>query len=64
MVFAFFGTSLASTLTAAAVDTVGDRDPGPHDANLFDMQEKYADVVTADQVVRHLQAHRGRTRNA
>lgn len=26
-------------------DAVGDRDPGPHDANLFDLQAKYAEVV-------------------
>ena len=75
---AFFGTTLASTLTALGVDTVliagvstsgcvrasavdccqhgfvpvvvreavGDRAPGPHEANLFDLQAKYADVTT------------------
>jgi maleamate amidohydrolase len=75
---AFFGTSLASTLTALGVDTVviagvstsgciratavdavqhgfvplvvrdavGDRDLGPHEANLFDLQAKYAEVVS------------------
>jgi maleamate amidohydrolase len=74
---AFFGTSLASTLHAAGVDTVllggfstsgcvrasaldalqhgfapfvvrqacGDRDPAPHQANLFDMQAKIAEVI-------------------
>lgn len=74
---AFFGTVLASTLTALGVDTliiagvstsgcirataidcvqhgfvpllvreaVGDRAPGPHEANLFDLQAKYAEVV-------------------
>lgn len=74
---AFFGTSLASTLTAMGVDTVaiagvstsgcvrasavdacqhgfipfvcrdavGDRDSRPHEANLFDLQAKYAEVV-------------------
>lgn len=74
---AFFGTSLASTLSSARIDTlviigvstsgcvrasavdavqsgfvplvvrdaVGDRDPGPHEANLFDLQAKYAEVV-------------------
>ena len=74
---AFFGTSLASTLTSLGVDTlviagvstsgcvratavdacqhgfvpfvcrdaVGDRDPRPHEANLFDLQAKYAEVV-------------------
>lgn len=84
---AFFGTSLASTLTAAGIDTVvimgystsgcvrasavdavqhgfvpvvvrdacGDRDPRPHDANLFDLNAKYADVVGSDEVVAYLQ---------
>ncbi len=74
---AFFGTSLASTLTALGVDTlliagvstsgcvratgvdccqhgfvpvivreaVGDRAAGPHEANLFDLQAKYAEVA-------------------
>ena len=80
---AFFGTSLASTLTALGVDTVviiglstsgcvrasavdamqhgfipvvvadavGDRDPRPHEANLFDLQAKYAEVVGEDAVI-------------
>ena len=75
---AFFGTSLAASLTAMGIDTLlitgfstsgcvrasaldalqhgfipyvvreacGDRAPGPHDANLFDLQAKYAEVVT------------------
>ena len=75
---AFFGTSLASTLTAASHDSliitglttsgciratcldacqhgfiplvveeaVGDRHEGPHQANLFDMNAKYGDVVS------------------
>ena len=83
---AFFGTSLASTLTAMGVDTVvivglstsgcvrasavdelqhgfvpvvvrdavGDRDPRPHEANLFDLDAKYADVVSEADVVAHL----------
>ncbi len=74
---AFFGTSLASTLTTLGVDTVliagvstsgcvrasavdccqhgfvpavvrdavGDRAPGPHESNLFDLQAKYAEVI-------------------
>lgn len=74
---AFFGTSLASTLTAAGIDTLvitglttsgcvratcvdacshgfipivvadacGDRHDDPHEANLFDMNAKYGDVV-------------------
>jgi maleamate amidohydrolase len=27
-------------------DAVGDRDPRPHEANLLDLQAKYADVVS------------------
>lgn len=85
---AFFGTSLASTLTAAGIDTVliaglstsgcirasavdavqygfipvvvreavGDRDPAPHEANLFDLQAKYADVVALGEVKSYLSA--------
>lgn len=80
---AFFGTSLAATLTALGVDTlviagvstsgcvratavdacqhgfvtfvcrdaVGDRDARPHEANLFDLQAKYAEVVDEAFVV-------------
>jgi nicotinamidase-related amidase len=33
---------------------VGDRAQGPHEANLFDIAEKYADVVTLDDVLAHL----------
>lgn len=43
-------------------DAVGDRDPRPHEANLFDLQAKYADVLAEDEVVAHLRAsplHRG-----
>ena len=83
---AFFGTTLAPTLTALGVDTlliagvstsgcirataldacqhgfipwvvreaVGDRHPAPHEANLFDLQAKYAEVVTLETVGRYL----------
>jgi len=83
---AFFGTSLASTLTALGVDTVliaglstsgcvrasavdccqhgfipvvvreavGDRAPGPHEANLFDLQAKYAEVAALADVLDYL----------
>ncbi len=89
---AFFGTTLASTLTALGVDTlliagvstsgcvratavdacqhgfvtwvvrdaVGDRADGPHEANLFDLQAKYAEVVTLDTVQRYLVGLTGR----
>jgi maleamate amidohydrolase len=85
---AFFGTSLAATLTAAGVDTVlvagvttsgcvratavdamqygfvpvvvrdavGDRDPRPHESNLFDLEGKYADVVAENEAIRYLGA--------
>lgn len=84
---AFFGTTLAPTLTAQGVDTliitgvstsgcvrataldacqhgfipfvvrdaVGDRDPRPHEANLFDLQQKYAEVVGEAAIVAHLE---------
>lgn len=83
---AFFGTSLASTLTALGIDTVliaglstsgcvrasavdccqhgfipivvreavGDRAPGPHEANLFDLQAKYAEVMSLEVVLDYL----------
>jgi maleamate amidohydrolase len=83
---AFFGTSLAATLTSLGIDTVvivglstsgcvrasaldalqhgfvpvvvadavGDRDPRPHDAALFDLDAKYADVVSEADVVDRL----------
>lgn len=83
---AFFGTTLASTLTALGVDTlviagvstsgcvratavdacqhgfiplvvreaVGDKAPAAHEANLFDLQAKYADVVTLQEALAFL----------
>ena len=91
---AFFGTTLASTLTALGVDTliiagvstsgcvrasavdacqhgfvplvvrdaVGDRHPSPHEASLFDLQAKYAEVVSlgfARDYLRHVAAAGG-----
>ncbi|WP_320202995.1 isochorismatase family protein [Agrobacterium rosae] len=87
---AFFGTSLASTLTAVGIDNVvltglttsgcvrascvdsmshgfittvvsdacGDRHHAPHDANLFDMNAKYADVVSEDEIVQFFETIR------
>jgi maleamate amidohydrolase len=84
---AFFGTSLASTLTAQGIDSVilaglttsgcvrascvdacshgfipivasdacGDRHQAPHEANLFDMNAKYADVVSEVELVAYLE---------
>jgi maleamate amidohydrolase len=34
-----------------ARDCVGDRAPGPHEASLFDMQQKYADVLERDEII-------------
>ena len=83
---AFFGTSLASTLTSLGIDSVlltglttsgcvratcvdamshgfrttvvaeacGDRHPAPHEANLFDMNAKYADVVNETEALAFL----------
>ena len=88
---AFFGTSLASTLTSMGVDSTiitglttsgcvratcvdacshgfipivveqacGDRHDAPHTANLFDMNAKYADVVSEAEVTAHLNQLRG-----
>ncbi|MCO4092458.1 MAG: isochorismatase family protein [Sphingorhabdus sp.] len=78
---AFFGTSLAETLSGEGIDTLlitglstsgcvrataldalqsgfapfvvreacGDRHPAPHEANLFDLQAKYAEVVSEQE---------------
>jgi maleamate amidohydrolase len=35
-------------------ECVGDRHDGPHDANLFDINAKYGDVVGRDEVIQHL----------
>jgi maleamate amidohydrolase len=32
-------------------DCVGDRAIGPHNANLFDIEQKYASVMTMDQAL-------------
>ena len=87
---AFFGTTLAATLTANGIDTLiitgvstsgciratcvdaiqhgfipivvadacGDRHEAPHEANLFDMNAKYGDVVSEAVVTDHLGALR------
>ena len=40
--------------TIVAADCVGDRASGPHEANLFDMRQKYADVLDRDEILLHL----------
>ena len=88
---AFFGTSLASTLTTWGIDTLivtglttsgcvrascldacchgfipivvreacGDRHQAPHEANHFDMNAKYADVVSEHEVLAFIAAQKG-----
>jgi nicotinamidase-related amidase len=35
-------------------DCVADRALGPHEANLFDINAKYADVVSVDEAIAYL----------
>ncbi|MGQ0653799.1 MAG: isochorismatase family protein [Betaproteobacteria bacterium] len=37
-----------------ARDCVGDRARGPHEANLFDMAQKYADLLDRDEIIREV----------
>ncbi|MCX7153845.1 MAG: isochorismatase family protein [Proteobacteria bacterium] len=37
--------------TIIATDCVGDRAMGPHEANLFDMGQKYADLMARDEII-------------
>jgi maleamate amidohydrolase len=37
-------------------EAVGDRAPGPHEANLFDLQAKYAEVRSLDEVKSYLKS--------
>ena len=37
-------------------EACGDRHPGPHEANLFDLQAKYAEVISETQAIAHLEA--------
>lgn len=41
--------------TVVLTDCVGDRALGPHEANLFDMGQKYADLMTRDEALAALQ---------
>lgn len=40
--------------TIVARECVGDRSPAPHEANLFDINAKYADVVSKHEVIAYL----------
>lgn len=44
--------------TIVATDCVGDRALAPHEANLFDMGQKYADLMTSEEIVAHIGATR------
>ena len=46
--------------TTVVREACGDRHPDPHEANLFDMNAKYADVVSEDETVDYLHSLRGR----
>jgi maleamate amidohydrolase len=37
-------------------DAVGDRHPDPHEANLFDLQAKYSDLVSVNEVREYLES--------
>ncbi len=62
------GLSTSGCVRATAVDACqsgflpfvvreacGDRNPGPHEANLFDLQAKYAEVISEAQAMQQLQ---------
>ncbi|PYE43919.1 maleamate amidohydrolase [Rhizobium sp. PP-F2F-G20b] len=40
-------------ITTVVRDACGDRHPAPHEANLFDMNAKYADVVSEADILAH-----------
>jgi maleamate amidohydrolase len=41
--------------TVVPREAVGDRNPAAHEANLYDIDTKYGDVVSIDEVVAHLE---------
>jgi maleamate amidohydrolase len=38
-------------------ECVADRAPGPHQANLFDIQQKYGDVIAVESAIRYVEEH-------
>jgi maleamate amidohydrolase len=42
--------------TLVPSECVGDRAQAPHDANLFDIQAKYADVVSLDEALAYVES--------
>jgi len=45
--------------TIVVSDGVGDRAQGPHEANLFDIEAKYGDVITGAQVLDYMRGLMG-----
>jgi nicotinamidase-related amidase len=43
-------------------EAVGDRNPSAHEANLFDIDARYADVVSMDSALEHLRSQIGSSR--
>jgi maleamate amidohydrolase len=50
--------------TLVPADCVGDRASAPHDSNMFDMDSKYADVVSLESVIGVLEGSAGRLANS
>jgi len=44
-------------VTLVVSDAVGDRAQEPHDANLYDMSAKYADLLTTEEAVTYFSTH-------
>ena len=44
-------------ITLVVKEGVGDRDPRPHEANLYDMSAKYADVVSETTTADYFRAN-------
>ena len=47
----FLKSFLSDFVTLVVSDAVGDRAIEPHEANLFDMSAKYADLITTDEAI-------------
>ena len=49
-------------VTLVVEDAVGDRASGPHEANLYDMSAKYADLLSTDEAIAYLRERAGEPR--
>ena len=43
---------------AVVRDAVGDRASGPHEANLYDLEAKYAEVISLEKALKYLKSVR------